>query len=329
MHEKARVSGFKYDGKSLEINLKKAFEMLNWKKYIKRDTKVFVKPNFTVPFPKPGVATSENIVEAVLGILKDRATEVYVGESDGGDDSFTAEYSLKNHGIPEICKRTGATMINLSKTERVRVTDKINGKKVEVTLPRPILSMDESLSLPVLKVHVVTGVSLSLKNLWGCHPDTLRLLDHKHLSERLTLIAKLIHLRFVVVDAIYGLNRQGPMDGDVVNVGAILVGDNPVATDATATRLMGFDPENMGHIVVASKAGLGPYREGEIGILNDLSAFQQHFYLRPTLVDRGCALCFKSYLLNKFISDSPFTKPIYKIMGRTHRKKIIKPGDEI
>ena len=59
----------------------------------------------------------------------------------------------------------------------MRVTDNINGKRVEVTIPRPLFGMDVTVSIPVLKVHVVTKVTLSLKNLWGCHPDTFRLID--------------------------------------------------------------------------------------------------------------------------------------------------------
>jgi uncharacterized protein (DUF362 family) len=329
MYEKAQVTGFKYDKKSLKDNLKQAFETLDWKKYIKSDTKVFVKPNFAVPFFKPGVTTNADIIEATLGILKDRASEVYVGEADGGDESFTAEYSLKNHGIPEICKKTGTEMLNLSKLDWIKVTDEINGKKTEVTLPRFLLSIDESISIPVLKVHVITKVSLSLKNLWGCHPSNLRLLDHKHLSERLSLIAKSIHLRFVVVDAIYGLDRHGPMHGDTVDVGAVIVGNNPVATDAFATRLMGLDPKEIHHIVVASKEGLGPYKKEDIELLTDLSSFQQHFCINPTISDHASALCFKSYVLNKIVSDSIFTKPIYNLLGKEPRKKILKPGDEI
>jgi len=121
MGTKAKVTAFNYAEESLERDLKCAFEKLNFKKYIKNDTKVFVKPNFTVPFFKPGVTTNNTVIETTLGILKDLASEVYIGESDGGDQSFTAEYSLKNHGIPAICKRTGAEMINLSKTEWIKV----------------------------------------------------------------------------------------------------------------------------------------------------------------------------------------------------------------
>lgn len=328
MSKKAKVMAFDYATETLNHELKNAFEQLSWRDYIKKDTKVFVKPNFTVPFPKPGVTTNLELIEATLNLLKDRAMEVFIGESDGGDQSFTAEYSLKNHEIPEICKRTGAEMINLSETEWTKVNDRINGRKTEVTLPKILLKMDESISIPVLKVHVVTTVSLSLKNLWGCHPSTLRLLDHKYLSERLTLIAKSIHLRYAIIDAIFGLNKHGPMDGEVVRVGAIIVGDNPVATDATSARLMGFNPEKISHIKIASNANQGPYKKEEIELLTDISNYQQHFIVKPTVVDWASGLCFKSNILNKIVSDSYLTKPIYHLLGREPRKKIIKPGDE-
>jgi uncharacterized protein (DUF362 family) len=155
------------------------------------------------------------------------------------------------------------------------------------------------------------------------------LLDHKHLSERLALIAKSINLRFAVVDAIYGLNKHGPMHGEIVNIGAIIVGNNPIASDAVATRLMGFDPKKINHIVVANKYGLGSYSEKDIEILNDLSIFQQNFTVQPTSLDYFSSLCFKSFILNKIVSDSVFTKTIYHLFGKESRKKINKPGDEI
>ncbi len=324
----SEVCGFRFESENLEQDLKNSLERLKWREYLKNDSKIFVKPNYTAPFFVPGITTNRCVIEALLGILKDRVDEVFIGESDGGDESFSAEYSLNNHGVPEICKKTGATMMNLSKVRRVRVTDTICGRKTEVTLPQPLLGMDESISVPVLKVHVMTTVTLSLKNLWGCHPSTLRLLDHKHLSERLTLIAKSINLRFVIVDAIYGLNRHGPMDGEAVNVGAILVGDNPVATDATATRLMGFDPLNIHHILIAHKTGLGPIEKEKINILDDLSQFQQHFIVQRNTLDQLSALTFKSNILNKFVSDSFFSEILYSIVGKQYRKKIVNPGDE-
>ncbi len=329
MARKATVTAFKHQQETLEADIRAAFERLQWRDYIKSDSRVFVKPNFTLPFFKPGVTTHGSVIEATLAVLKDRASEVLIGEADGGYGSYTAEYALTNHGIPDICRRTGTTMVNISQMERSRVTERINGKTITVTIGKELLNADESISLPVLKVHAVTKVSLSIKNLWGCNPDTLRLLDHKNLGEKLTLIAKSIHLRFALIDGIYGLNIHGPMDGAPVKVGVIMLGDNPVATDATACRLMGFDPARIKHIMIAANEGLGPCNIGDIHVLEDLSVFQQKFRIEPTIVDRLGALTFKSRLLSKIVFDSSATKPIYRLTRRTHRRKIVKPGDEV
>ena len=329
MARKATVTAFKHQQETLEADIRAAFERLQWRDYIKSDSRVFVKPNFTLPFFKPGVTTHGSVIEATLAVLKDRASEVLIGEADGGYGSYSAEYALTNHGIPDICRRTGTTMVNISQMERSRVTGRINGKQITVTIGKELLNVDESISLPVLKVHAVTKVSLSIKNLWGCHPDTLRLLDHKNLDEKLTLIAKSIHLRFALVDGICGLNIHGPMDGTPVKVGVIMLGDNPVATDATACRLMGFDPARVRHIRIAASEGLGPCSIGDIDILEDLTVFQQKFRIEPTIVDRLGALTFNSRLLSRAVFDSPLTKTIYRLTGRTHKRKIVKPGDEI
>jgi uncharacterized protein (DUF362 family) len=192
-----------------------------------------------------------------------------------------------------------------------------------------LLNVDESISLPVMKVYAVTKVSMSIKNLWGCHPDAPRLLNHKNLAEKLTLIAKSIHRRFALIDGICGLNTHGPMDEAPVKVGVIMLGDNPVATDATACRLMGFDVAGIKHIKIAANEGLGPYNIDEIHFLEDLEDFQQKFRIEPTIVDGFGALTFKSRLLSRIVFDSPATKPIYRLTGRTHKRRIVKPGDRV
>jgi uncharacterized protein (DUF362 family) len=326
-----KVTGFRYqyNQEDLERDLLTSFEAIGWRDRIKSDSKVFIKPNYTLPFYKPGVTTTREVVEAVAAVLKDRADDVVIGESDGGNSSFLGETALRNHGVPDICKRTGARYLDLSKCQRVRISEKVQSRRVEVTLPKPLLGFDESLSIPVMKVHVVVGVSLSLKNMWGCHPDSMRLLDHTHLPERLSLIAEMTNLHLAVIDSIYGLSRRGPMEGDVVNVGGVIVGNNAVATDAEVTRLMGFDPNHIRHIAIACDHGIGPINCDEIDIVGDLSDFKHDFTLSPTFIDKMGALTFRSDIITKLVFDSLFSKSIYRITGRKYRKRIEKPGDEL
>jgi uncharacterized protein (DUF362 family) len=324
----ARVAGFPYDEENLQKDLQNALDKVQWRSHIRSDMKVFVKPNLTLPFPKPGVTTSACIIEAVLNILKSRASTVYVGESDGGYGSFPADLALKNHSIADMCKRSGTEMLNLSKMDSTKVEEIVNGKKVSVRLPKALIAMDASASLPVMKVHAVTRVSLSLKNMWGCHPDNLRLLDHTDLSRRLVLIARKVKLRISIIDAIVALNRTGPLEGEPLPVGLVLVGDNPVASDSVACRLMGFDPSSVSHISEANKAGLGPCDPKEIDVINDLSAFQRRFSFEPSMINRLSALTFKSEFLNRLVFASPMTRPIYAIFGKRPRRSITKPGEE-
>ena len=161
----------------LKEDIKKSLEFIKWKDKVKSDSTVFLKPNFTYPHYKEGVTTSPDLIKSFLEILKDRADNVIIGESNGGNHSFTADDAFKGHNMHEICKETGVELVNLSELPSRKVEEDIQGKNVSVELPQLLLDdVDCFISVPVLKVHVMTSVTLSMKNLWGCYPDTMRCL---------------------------------------------------------------------------------------------------------------------------------------------------------
>jgi len=53
------------------------------------------------------------------------------------------------------------------------------------------------------------------------------------------------------------MEGQGPIDGTPVQMNLIIAGTDPVATDATAARIMGFNPYEITHIRKAYEKGLG------------------------------------------------------------------------
>src|SRR5207302_6911030 len=99
-----------------------------------------------------------------------------------------------------------------------------------------------------LKVHAMTTVSLSMKNLWGCYPTDLRLLEHMELDRKLALISKLIKARFGIVDATYGLDKHGPMEGEARFLGKFIASNNLIALDTACAGMMGFDPSQIQHL---------------------------------------------------------------------------------
>lgn len=299
----------------LEKEIRKSLDFIKWKDYIKKDSIVFLKPNFTYPYYKEGITTSPQFIKILLNIFKDRADDVFLGESDGGNYSFTAEESFKGHFMPEICKESGVELVNLSKMPRENVVESVNGKQVKVMLPEMLLhNVDCFISVPVLKVHAMTNVTLSIKNLWGCYPDTNRYLYHQNLSEKLVLITKKLNPKMAIVDGTYALDGHGPMYGEAKPLDMVLASNNPVLMDSLGTNLMGMPLEKVEHILLAEKEGLGSTDLNAAHINTDWKNYQMKFELNKTLIDTLNTPIFKSEIIAKLIYKSPVSPVIRRLV---------------
>jgi uncharacterized protein (DUF362 family) len=294
--------------------LKAGLEHIEWSKYVNKDSKVFVKPNFTFPSYKEGVTTTPKLIEHLLEMLKSRTDTVIVGESDGGNHGWKAETAFKNHGMYEICQKTGTQLVNLSKLPSETIESKILSKYIRVQLPRMLLEdIDCFISVPVLKVHTLTNISLSIKNLWGCVPDTMRVLQHQYLGYKLALIDKLIKPKIAIIDGIYALNKHGPMDGEPIKTNLIIVSDNPVAADTLGTLVMGFSPYEIEHLAIAEKTGLGSMKLEDMEINKDWRQYKRHFVIERSILDRITNISYLNGTIAKLIYDSKLTPQIYKV----------------
>jgi uncharacterized protein (DUF362 family) len=315
----------------LKGNLTKSLEFINWKKQIKKDSSVFIKPNFTFPFYKEGITTTPALLKNLLEIIKDRADNVILGEADGGNHSFSADEAFKGHDVYNICREVGVELVNLSKLPSTFIEDKIQGKRVKVQLPNLLLEdIDCFISVPVLKVHVMTGVTLSIKNLWGCYPDAMRCLHHQNFNYKIALITKLLDPKIVVIDSIYALDGHGPMYGEPVKMNLIITSDNPVVSDALGAEIMGIPLKKARHILVAEREGIGTTNLRAVKINDGWEQFKRQFRIRRrTSIDKVSWLLFNSDALAKLVFDSPFTPLIYKGVGILRSKEEKEVADQM
>jgi len=58
---------------------------------------------------------------------------------------------------------------------------------------------------------------------------------------------------FAIVDGIVGMEGNGPIQGSPKPSGVLILGDDPVAVDATCARVMGLDPQRIDYL---AKAGV-------------------------------------------------------------------------
>jgi len=303
-------------GDDLKATLQRGLQFIEWDQYVDKKSTVFIKPNFTFPRHIEGVTTSPELLRSLLQLLKGKAGRVILGESDGANHAFTADEAFAGHHMYDICKETGAELVSLSRMPFTTVESNVAGKRVKVQLPDLLLQdTDCFISVPVFKVHAMTTVTLSLKNSWGCVPDTMRCLLHQYLAHKLALIAGLLKPRIVILDGLYSLDKHGPMYGEPVKTDLILISDNTVAADALGAMIMGFSPHKVKHIAVAAKAGLGSLALEDIGVNADWKRYRRQFHIHRTLIDRASGLLFHSDSLARLVMGSRLTPLIYKIAG--------------
>ncbi len=298
----------------IHTDIKNSLEFINWKKPARSDSIVFIKPNFTYPFYKEGITTSPIILKEILGLFKDQVDRVIIGESNGGNHSFTADQAFDGHNMHEICRETGVELVNLSNLPSRFIEDKIQNKRVKVQVPNLLIDeVDCFVSVPVLKVHAMTNTTLSMKNLWGCYPDTMRCLHHKYLSRKLTLLTKIINPKLVIIDGTYALNGHGPMYGEAVKANLLIAANNPVVADTLGTTIMGIPVSRVEHIGFAEKEGLGTRDLDDVEYNVDWKQYVMQFQVNKTLLDSLSTILFNSECMAKLVMDSPLKPVIYGV----------------
>jgi uncharacterized protein (DUF362 family) len=298
----------------LKETISESLEFIHWRDHLSSDSTVFIKPNFTLPSYKEGVTTSPLVLQHLLGLLRDRAGRVIVGESDGGNHSFTADQAFRGHGMYGICRETGAELVNLSTLPARTVDGVVQGRSVKVQLPEMLLDdVDCFISVPLLKVHVMTNVTLSMKNLWGCYPDTMRCLHHKYLSRKLALITRALNPQLVLIDGTYALDGHGPLYGTPVKTDLVLAANNPVVADTLGSALMGIPLSKVDHITIAEKEGLGTTDLSDVTIYGNWEQHIRKFEVYKTILDNLAWFLFNSETCAKCVLDSPVSSAIYRV----------------
>ncbi|UCD45925.1 MAG: DUF362 domain-containing protein [Candidatus Bathyarchaeota archaeon] len=213
---------------------------------------VVIKPNVcNAKNPYGMVITDFGVVEAVIGLVKEKTDRITVVESD--NISGTATDRVRRSGLSELMKGLGVEFLNLSEDEGE--VHEVAGKKLR--LPRTVLDADRFINLPKMKTEGHVSVTLSVKNLFGVPMRRRKSQLHGRLDEILPYLAKTVVSDLVVVDGITAMEGNGPIIGTPRELGIIVAGTNAVSVDAVCANIMGFDPHEIRYLARAHEIGLG------------------------------------------------------------------------
>jgi uncharacterized protein (DUF362 family) len=235
----------------------KALDLIDYESALKGYSRVLIKVNFiTTKTWDTGATTDPIVVEAIIQKLKHLPVEVIVVESDA--TITDANKAFEATGMATMCKKNGVEYLNLR-----YVKDKVkiaipNGESLkDITVPR-IVTESAIISAAKLKTHNSTKVTLGMKNMFGLLPDKFKAKYHaKGISKVVVDINTVLKPNLTVIDGFVGMEGDGPVNGTPVQMNLIITGKDPVATDATAARVMGFNPNEIRHIRTAYQKGIG------------------------------------------------------------------------
>lgn len=89
------------------------------------------------------------------------------------------------------------------------------------------------------------------------------------MHRNLVTLNRAVRPHLAVIDGHLGMHREGPRHGTPIRLDVAIAGTDPVAVDAVAAAVMGFDPLSIGFLALADAAGLGVADLGRIRIVGD------------------------------------------------------------
>ena len=197
------------------------------------------------------------VAAAVLAFRRLGAASVTVGEGPG--HRRDTMYVVERSGLGDALRAVEAPFVdlNLDAVERVALRSRYT-QLGELWLPRTVTGADIVVSMPKMKMHHWAGVTLSLKNCFGCVPSRIygwpkNVLHYQDVQRSILDVAAAVRPDLAIVDGIVAMEGNGPISGEPVAVGAVVIGDDPVATDVVATSIMGVDPTAIAYLDEAGR----------------------------------------------------------------------------
>jgi uncharacterized protein (DUF362 family) len=230
--------------------------------------KVLIKPNvLRSSETKEGIVTNPAVLRAVVEKVETMGpASLIVGDNPGLFSYGANEESFSKTGLMEAAKGHYRNIGNDS--QKVAFNPKY---MPFVSVSQDVMDADIVISLPKFKTHGLTVLTGAIKNSYGLLPGAQKAMLHKaagNPKDFNEVIVEVFRLRvpdLFIVDAVVGMEGNGPASPDLRHIGVILASDNAVAVDAVIATMMGCDPGRLRFLQKAKAAGLGDYDLKTIG----------------------------------------------------------------
>lgn len=230
-----------------------------WKACIPPGAKVLLKPNLLTAAPaEKAVSPHPFVVRAVAEACREAgAGKIIIGDSPGFG---TALKVAAKCGILDVAQELGIDVVDFSESITVPTTEAFLHRSFSIA--REVAEADLIINLPKFKTHAMMVITLAVKNLYGTlvgkqkarwHLQCGR--DYAHFARLLIELAYTVKPAVSILDAIVGMEGNGPQNGTPRNFGFLAASKDMLSLDRVAVDIAGISPEQVPTLQVARTMG--------------------------------------------------------------------------
>lgn len=265
-----------YERDLVEERVALAFELVGGPSAVVGDGEsAFLKVNALLPaLPESAVTTHPEVVRAVVRQLQKVTDRITIGDSPGGpyNRSLLKRFYDKT-GFARVAEETGASLGFDTSVEQVTIAD---GKMMKAfSICGAMREADRLISIPKFKTHMFMNISGAIKNLFGAVPGMTKFTYHSRFkrdsdfADLLVDVALAAGADFHIVDAVVGMDGDGPRGGDLKPMGFLAAGSDAFAVDLLLMELTGLDARANKPLAAAIDRGLCTGRTADLNILGE------------------------------------------------------------
>jgi uncharacterized protein (DUF362 family)/NAD-dependent dihydropyrimidine dehydrogenase PreA subunit len=275
-NEVALVGCESYDRSLVEERVARVFELLGGPGAIAgAGESVFLKVNALAPKPpESAVTTHPEVVRAVVRQFQAVTDRIIIGDSPGGPYTPVVLRRFYDRcGFAAVAKETGASLNFDTSVEQVTFP---GGKTMKsFAMAGAMRSADRLVSLSKLKTHMFMNITCAVKNLFGTVAGMNKFTYHSRFSRDTVFADMLVDVALTsaadlhLVDAVVGMDGDGPNSGTLKPMGFVAAGADPFAVDLLMMELLGIEPRANKPLAAAIERGLSNGAAGDLEVLGD------------------------------------------------------------
>jgi uncharacterized protein (DUF362 family)/NAD-dependent dihydropyrimidine dehydrogenase PreA subunit len=220
-----------------------------------KDAKIaLLKPNFVAGRPaRTGSTTSFALLKAVSEEVRACGAQPVLCESPGTE--FDREATSTILGVEKFCAENGIHIIRVDpeggEQDWIELRPKGAKRLHRFRVPR-FLQAACFIDLPVLKTHVVSTMTLGMKNPMGILPRPDRRAMHTlGIDQCIVDMNRGIKPDLTIVDGSVGQDGEGPLYGEQADLQVLVAGRESLAVDLACCQLVGVKPRAIPHLKLA------------------------------------------------------------------------------